>query len=467
MGLNNLARPPGSEGTQLEYHLITYGCQMNVADSAEMGRHLERQGISQTAKLEEARVVVVNTCTVRQQAENRAMSQIGRLRDWKTQDPRRILIVAGCAATRLQHTLKQRFPHVDLITPATKIDRFPELVGKILQDRWSFLAERDEAFEGKTRTTYPEHRSEKAVQRGEQALQEPSKAPPKPDASATAYVTIMRGCNYHCSYCIVPSVRGREVYRPLADILSEISTRVREGAKEVLLLGQTVNSYKAEVDFAGLLHAVDQINGLHRIRFMSPHPRHMRERVIQAMAECRKVCEHLHLPVQSGSDRILQLMQRYYTVDHYLQAVRKLREAISELALTTDIIVGYPTETEDEFRATLELIETVGFDDLFVFKYSPRPGTESAKVPDDVPRSVKEERLQRVLALARRLTHERHSRLLGTRHEVLIDHIKNGNALGRTRTNKKVRLPLNGLSVGELVPVILEAMHSEAFTGRR
>ncbi|MBI3292628.1 MAG: tRNA (N6-isopentenyl adenosine(37)-C2)-methylthiotransferase MiaB [Elusimicrobia bacterium] len=425
----------------MKYHLITFGCQMNVADSAEMGRHLEVQGVSQTAKLEEAQVVVVNTCTVRQQAENRALSQIGRLRNWKVQDPRRVLIVAGCAATRLQHTLKQRFPHVDLITPATEIARFLELVEKVLQERWSFLAESDEAFEGKT--------------------------PPKLDAGATAYVTIMRGCNYHCSYCIVPSVRGREVYRPLADILSEIGTRVREGAKEVLLLGQTVNSYKAEVDFAGLLRAVDQINGLHRIRFMSPHPRHMRERVIQAMAECRKVCEHLHLPVQSGSDRILQLMQRYYTATHYLQAVRKLRETISELTLTTDIIVGYPTETEDDFRATLELIETVGFDGLFVFKYSPRPGTESARVPDDIPTAIKEERLQRVLQLAERLSHDRHARLLGTHQEVLIDSVKNGHAYGRTRTNTRVRVPSTGVAVGDLIPVILETMHQDAFAGRR
>jgi tRNA-2-methylthio-N6-dimethylallyladenosine synthase len=382
----------------MKYHLITYGCQMNTADSEEMAQPLKDRGFLATSRLHDADIVLMNTCTVRDQAEHRADSNIGRLRVWKDQDPNRILIVAGCAASRWGDSIKKKYSFIDLVSPATKIEEFPQAVAQVLKERWNWDVETKTAFSsnGVSRNDVPLN----GVLLNDVSAQTPYLF----GDDHTAYITTMRGCNYSCSYCIVPQVRGRENYRALPEILAEIITKVAEGYREVMLLGQTVNSYyyrnsDSMIDFADLLRAVNAIDGVEKIRFMSPHPRHMKDRVIQAMAECPKVARHIHLPAQSGSDRLLDSMKRLYTRAEYQAIVDKLRAAIPGLLITTDIIVGYPGEADEDFEATLSLLRTVRFDGLFAFKYSPRPGTASADKFDDVPDATKEERLQQVLAL--------------------------------------------------------------------
>lgn len=417
----------------MRYHIISYGCQMNTADSEEMAQPLKNHGLTATADPAQANVILMNTCTVRDQAEHRADSNLGRLREWKAADPNRILIVAGCAASRWGDSIKKKYPFIDLVSPATKIEEFPEAVAAVMKERWNWGAETHEAF---SRNGEPEKRGN-----GET---DPPTIPHSPfphfsDSNPfgddhTAYVTIMRGCNLNCSYCIVPSVRGREKYRPMPEILREIEQKAREGYREVMLLGQTVNSYYYRellsdsaiklsgngsnpqspnhsitqslthaYDFADLLRAVNAVDGIDRIRFMSPHPKHMRPRVIQAIADCTKVARHVHLPLQSGSDRILASMKRLYTRAEYADIVKQLKAAVPGLIVTTDIIVGYPGETDAEFTDTLAFLESIRFEGLFAFKYSPRPGTASADLTDDVPDSEKEVRLQRVLALNKQI----------------------------------------------------------------
>lgn len=381
----------------VKYHLITYGCQMNTADSQEMAQPLKDRGLVATNHLQEADLVVMNTCTVREQAEHRAQSNLGRLRRWKEKNPNRILVVAGCAASRWGNDIKKRYPFIDLVSPATQMEQFPDVINQVLQERWDWRQDSEPA--------------------GRPAAEPGTAIPGSPahpltgawfGSESTAYVTIMRGCNYSCSYCIVPHVRGREIYRPMTQILDEVRTKAAQGFKEVMLLGQTVNSYRwrptvagtPAVDFADLLRAVNEIDDVETIRFMSPHPRHMRDRVIQAVLECEKVARHFHLPVQSGSDRLLGAMKRLYTRQDYLEIVSKLRAAAPGLRITTDLIVGYPGETEEDFQETLTLLDEIRFDGLFAFKYSPRPGTTAAALADDVPGKVKEARLQRILSWA-------------------------------------------------------------------
>ena len=381
---------------KLTYHLITYGCQMNTADSEEMAQPLIDRGFVATADPQKADVILMNTCTVRDQAEHRAQSNLGRLKGWKAEDPNRLLIVAGCAASLWGDSIKKRYPYIDLVTPATQIEKFPELVAEALKDRWNWKKETTENF------------GDKGAKGGNGSIITPTTfTTPSNDLFGdvqTAYITIMRGCNYSCSYCIVPQVRGREVYRAPEDILSEIRNKVAQGFREVMLLGQTVNSFHARIDdkpydFADLLGAVNAIEGVERIRFMSPHPKYMRERAINAMRDSEKVCRHIHLPVQSGSDRMLQAMNRLYTREDYIAIVNKLRTAMPGILITTDLIVGYPGETEADFESSLSLMRDVAFDGLFAFKFSPRPGTPGGEIPDDVPDDLKETRLQQVLAL--------------------------------------------------------------------
>jgi tRNA-2-methylthio-N6-dimethylallyladenosine synthase len=385
----------------VKYHLITYGCQMNTADSEEMARPLEARGFTSTSDVDQADVVIMNTCTVREQAEHRAWSNLGRLEAWKQEKPGRMLIVAGCAASLWGDSVKKRYPYIDLVSPATKIEEFPALIEQVLKDHWNFTEENEKAFSPPRTPTSTDH-SPKTRVPGTNLFGD----------DCTAYVTIMRGCNYNCSYCIVPQVRGREVYRPPGEILSEIQGKVSLGMTEVMLLGQTVNSYHSRLetgpmDFADLLRAVNALEGVERIRFMSPHPRHMRERTIQAMAESPKVCRHIHLPAQSGSNHILKKMQRHYTREDYAAIVQQLRAAMPGLMITTDMIVGYPGETPEDFSQTLSFLKEVEFDGLFAFKFSPRPGTVAAEDPEDIPETLKEQRLQQVLALSKNIVNQK------------------------------------------------------------
>lgn len=385
------------------FYVETFGCQMNVADSEEMSAELLRRGFSPTSDKEEADVVLLNTCTVRQHAEQRALSFIGRLKDWKRKRPGRAVIVAGCAAERLKKNLKTRFPQVDLVAGAKSIEQFPDLLE-------SFFAARPAAPAAEKSPGAPGYdwfkESESAFGQGELRSEGPPMVLGHPED--TAFVTIMRGCNYSCSYCVVPAVRGREIYRPADTIATEVRRKAEAGARKLMLLGQTVNSYwhrrdssdggSELIDFAALLRQVSEIPGIEEIRFMSPHPHYMSGPLIQTLGKIPQISNEIHLPVQSGSNAILTAMKRNYTREEYALIAKDLRKAIPNLALSTDFIVGFPGETDDDFAETLSLAEEINFSMAYCFKYSPRAGTESAKRPDDVPEELKEARLARLLA---------------------------------------------------------------------
>lgn len=388
----------------MKFYVRTYGCQMNVADSNEMGRHLKARGLVETEDPDEASVILVNTCTVRQHAEDRGFSEVGRLRRWKARRPGRKIVVTGCAAERTKEYLEDRFPFVDLVVGAKSIEDFGQLAERLLDRR-----ETDEELDYAIRSAGDE---------------------------VSSFVTVMRGCNYSCTYCIVPYVRGREVYHPMEQILAETRDRVGEGAREITLLGQTVNSYRQGPHrFPQLLQNVAGVPGVERVRYISPHPYYMTDTVVETMASVPQICESLHLPVQSGSNMMLKAMARNYTREQYTTLIGNMRQAMPQMSLSTDIIVGFPGETEDDFQATLSMVEEVRFNWAFIFKYSAREGTPAANL-ESLPQGIIEERHQRCLELIDRIAIEERSRLVGTSQDILIEE---GN-FGRTRTNYKVHV---------------------------
>lgn len=401
----NLVHPiKYNDSLSMKFYVRTYGCQMNVADSDEMGRHLKARGLVETQDPDEASVLLVNTCTVRQHAEDRAFSEIGRLKRWKARQPGRKVVVTGCAAERTKEYLEDRFPFVDLVVGAKSIEDFGRIAETLLERR-----ETDENLEY---------------------------AIPSAGDKIADFVTIMRGCNYSCTYCIVPYVRGREIYHSMEQILGETAQRVREGVREITLLGQTVNSYRhGPHRFADLLQAVAGVDGVERVRFISPHPYYMTDRVVETMASVPQVCESLHLPVQSGSNTMLKAMARNYTREQYIQLIGKMRSVMPGMTVSTDIIVGFPGETEEDFQQTLSMIEELQFDWGFIFKYSTRDGTPAANL-ECLPHEIIEERHQRCLDLVDRIAVRKRAALLGSIQDVLIEEEN----FGRTRTNYKVHV---------------------------
>ncbi|MBI4056811.1 MAG: tRNA (N6-isopentenyl adenosine(37)-C2)-methylthiotransferase MiaB [Elusimicrobia bacterium] len=442
----------------------SFGCQMNVADSEEMSRPLLSKGLQPTQDRDSADAILINTCTVRQHAEDKAVSLIGRLRKWRQEKPDRFLIVAGCAAERTKDWLQKKFPHIDLVVGAKSIEQYPQILEEALQNRFNWTQENKDIWE-----------SSPSLTTNHQSL-------------ITAFITIMRGCNYSCTYCIVPSVRGQEIYRDPETILQEVRSKVFQGAKEVMLVGQTVNSYRytagvrdqgsgvsknnqnedhpspltphPSIDFADLLRMVNEINGLERIRFISPHPHYVTPKMIQAMAECEKVCEHLHLPVQSGSDRMLKLMKRNYTRKTYLERTSDLRSQISDLSLTTDFIVGFPGETEEDFQETLSLVEEADFDGAYCFKFSPRQGTEAAHLPDPIPEPLIEQRHARLLDLVETKARHKIKNLRGTTQEILMETPHSG----KTRSSQRVFLQHLGIP-GEIRTVQIRGVKDSTLLG--
>ncbi len=437
----------------MKFFIESFGCQMNTADSEEMGRQLIARGITPTLDREEADWVLINTCTVRDHAEHKALSYMGRLREWKDEKPGRRIVVAGCAAERLKDTLQNRFDHVDLVVGAKSINQFATLVNETVGDP-SFDAKQeflDPWAAGNQYTSFL-------------------------DGTVTGNVTIMRGCNYSCTYCIVPSVRGREIYRPAASILDEVKQKAEKGLSEILLLGQTVNSYKPVVngdgihDFADLITAVDKVPGVRRIRFMSPHPFYLTDKLVRAMAENPNVCNHIHLPVQSGSSEMLKRMRRNYSREDFLRRVEALRKAVPGIAITTDIIVGFCGETEADFQQTLSLIREADLEGAYCFKYSSRPGTESSHWEDDVTTEVKEERLARTLEATHGLAEKKISALKGTKQEILIENVfKEESHLlyeGKTRTSWNVQLTSDRtLKAGDTVRVDIRETSGRTLRG--
>jgi len=423
-------------------YIETYGCQMNVSDSELMLGVLAREGYTAAAEPSEADVVLVNTCAVRDHAEQKVLSRLGELKQVKR--PGSVLGVVGCMAQRLGPRLLERVPQVDLVVGPDGYRGLPELIA------------RARGGERAADTTFKNWEHYEDV-------------PPVRETATSAYVTVQRGCDYRCTFCIVPMTRGPERSRKLTDVVREVTDLARTGTTEVTLLGQTVNSYyDGTHDFAELLRAVGAVEGIRRVRFTSPYPTDFTDGVVRAMAETPAVCEHVHLPVQSGSSRVLKRMLRRYDRDRYLGVVAALRAAVPGIALTTDIIVGFPGETEEDFSETLSLVEQVGFDDAYTFKYSPRDGTPATRLKDAVPDDVAGERLERLIALVRRLARQKNVGLVGTTHEVLVEgRAKRGGFLqGRTRTNKVALLAGPDSWIGEYRSVRLTGTTGSTFTAQ-
>jgi tRNA-2-methylthio-N6-dimethylallyladenosine synthase len=420
---------------------------MNAHDSERIKGMLEELGLGEATSREDADVIVFNTCTIREKPDTKFAAYIGDAIAQKRRQPDTVIAVGGCYAEAQRERLFSLYPDVDVAFGPGSIQHLGEWLGAggFGVTRSAFGIEDERRFAA----TLPMHR--------ERRFQ--------------AWVQISMGCNSKCAYCIVPAVRGREVSRRPGEILAEVHGLAREGVREITLLGQNVNSWGRDVgsEFGELLRACDAVGGIERIRFTSPHPKDFRRPVIDAMAECASVCEHTHLPLQSGSTRILKAMRRTYSRDRYLRLVDELRGAIPDLALTTDIIVGFPGENEDDFRETLEVVEEVAYDGAFTFVYSPRQGTEAAAMAEQVPDVVKHERIERLVEAVQRVAHERNERRVGRVEEVLVEGASRTDAKllrGRTRRNTTVNFS-GAAKPGELVDVLIEGATSQTLHGRQ
>lgn len=385
----------------LRFYIETFGCQMNVRDSETMKGILVRMGYAEAESKEQADLILFNTCCVRDHAEKRLMGNIGALKELKESNPALIIGICGCMMQQkgMAERMLKRFPHVSLIFGPNVVFRLPEMLERVLNGE-------------RVRMTDEEHF---AIAEG---------LPRVRDNVRSAFVNITYGCNNYCTYCIVPFVRGRERSRDYEDIRAEVESLCAEGITEITLLGQNVNSYANDLpegSFAELLYKLNDVPGLKRLRFMSSHPKDLTDDVIRAIAENDKVCHHVHLPVQSGSNEILKRMNRKYTREQYLEIIRKLREAVSDIEFTTDIIVGFPGETEEMFQETMSLVREVGYAAAFTFAYSPRFGTAAAKMADQIPEDVKKRRLYELNALQAEKTVENNAKYVGAVGELLVE----------------------------------------------
>jgi tRNA-2-methylthio-N6-dimethylallyladenosine synthase len=385
----------------MKLYLRTFGCQMNVHDSSRILEILGRSSYELTEDPRQADLIVINTCSVREKAWHKAVSEAGRMCLIKKKNPGLVIAVVGCVAQQQGQKWFAQMPLLDLVVGPDHYGDLAEYVDRVRLERTPrAIVGFDEGLESDFLTTrVPGARSE-----------------------VSAFVTVMKGCSERCHYCIVPTVRGPERFRRADDIVSEVERLVKNGTKEIVLLGQKVNVYsEGQLSFAGLLQRLDRISGLERIRFTSPHPRHMSDELIACFGTLRTLCESIHLPVQSGSDRTLERMGRRYTADFYREVTNKLRAACPEIMISTDFIVGYPGETEADFEETIRLIEDVRFAGVFSFKYSPRPHTVAAELTDDVPSEEKARRLARLHDVIGKVECEIKTELVGTHHEVLVE----------------------------------------------
>jgi len=431
--------------TGKRYHVTTFGCQMNEHDSERMKGMLDSLGYAAVPERADADLILFNTCSIREAADTRFIAHLGEAKRLKSEDPERIVGVGGCWAQSVKDEVFERFPFVDVAFGPGQIGRLAEFLTSDSISAQSYFE-----FEG-----FSGH------------------LPMRREREFQAWLQISQGCNCRCSYCIVPSTRGREQSREPRELLAEVERLAGDGVRELTLLGQNVNSYgrdlrgEARTSFAELLARVDAVEGIERIRYTSPHPKDMREDVIRAHAELPALCEHIHLPLQSGSSRMLKAMRRTYDRERYLDRVAMIREHVPDCALTTDVIVGFPGETEDDFAATLELVDQVGYDGAFTFVFSPRRETEAAGFGDQVPHAVKRERMARLVEVVQRRARERAQRFVGRTMEVLVEGParRDPNQLrGRSRHNKAVNFEGLG-GPGELVEVEISSATSQTLTG--
>jgi tRNA-2-methylthio-N6-dimethylallyladenosine synthase len=441
-----------------KYLIETFGCQMNFHDSERMAGLLEQAGYESTEDDDDADVIVINTCSVREKAEEKLFTRLGEIHHaGLEQGARPVVAVAGCVAQQEGEAILRRSAAVDVIIGTQNLKRLPMLI--------------DEAVAGRDSGGQPPPRldleplDDVSFPLGVAKRNDPLKA----------YVTIIEGCNEFCAFCVVPYTRGKERMRPAADIVADARYAVQTGAKEVQLLGQIVNHYQApddpSCDFAALLVRLNDIGGLERIRFASPHPRHVTPRMIEALRTLPKVCRHLHLPVQSGSSEVLKAMRRRHTRDEYLDLVGRLREAMPDIALSTDMIVGFPGERPEDFEQTLSLTETVRYHSMFSFKYSPRPNTLALKrMPDDVPEEEKTRRIVALQSLQKRIQGEIYTQAIGREERVLVDSRSRRRAWelsGRTSGNTVVNLSGDPSWIGQVLPVRITGANPNSLRGER
>jgi len=432
------------------FHTITFGCQMNLNDSERLAGQLRTIGYEATENIDQADVILINTCCVRESAEKKIYGKIGEMKRLKLINPNIIIGVVGCMAQKDKDKIVKKFPHVSLVMGTHNTHQLVELIAQI------------------------ETSGEKVVSVWDQAERLAPDVPTIHKSQISAWVPIMYGCNNFCTYCIVPYVRGRERSRPLENIIAEIRQLGAAGFKEITLLGQNVNSYgkdlATQVDFSDLLQAADQIETIPRIRYMTSHPRDMNTKLIDIIKNSNRICEHFHLPVQSGSNSILEQMNRGYTTAYYRQLVTDIRKAIPGASITTDLIVGFPGETEEQFLETLAFIKSVRYDVAYTFLYSQRSGTPAAQYEGQLPLVVKKARLNQLMAVQNEISLEINEQLTGTVIEVLVEGASKKDAtklMGRTRTNKIVLWEKTGTEkIGDLVNIQIDKAQTWVLKGR-
>lgn len=443
----------------MRYKIVTYGCQMNVHESEKLAGMLEGMGAVPATEGESADVIVFNTCCIRDNAERRALGNIGVVKAEKKKNPALVIAVCGCMTQQdgMADTIKQRYPYVDIVLGTRNISRLPEEIDKVQRTRAAAKksSKRYRAFDTSCVPDY---------------LAADESTPVTRTSFPNAWVNIIYGCNNFCTYCIVPYVRGRELSRPMSSVLDEVRRAVDAGYGEITLLGQNVNSYGHDLtggeSFAGLLRAIDRIEGKFRVRFMTSHPKDLTAEVVEAMASSDKICSNIHLPVQSGSDKVLKDMNRRYTREKYFSLVSMLREAMPDIGITTDVMVGFPTESEEDFADTMDLVRRVRFSNAFTFIYSPRGGTPAAAMPQ-IPYEVKRRRIGELIALQNSVTKELSEDYIGKTYEVLAEDVseKHENMLcGRTESGRLVTFAGDAGLVGSFVDVrITEARSASLF----
>ncbi len=438
-------------GKPMRYNIETFGCQMNENDSERLSGMLSEMGYSECAKRADSDLIIFNTCCVRENAEQKVYGHLGALKKLKDINPNLKIAICGCMMQQkevVEH-IKKVYRHVDIIFGTHNLYKLPELLNNAMNSDKTIIDVWEST--GSIAENMPIIRRE----------------------NLKAWVTIMYGCNNFCTYCIVPYVRGRERSRSLEDIKNEVNKLAKDGCKEITLLGQNVNSYGKDLDdnisFAMLLRELNEIEGIERIRFMTSHPKDLSDELIAAMRDCDSVCEHLHLPVQSGSTKVLDEMNRKYTKEQYLELVRRIKEQIPDISMSTDIIVGFPGETEEDFSETMDVVSKARFDMAYTFLYSKRTGTPAAKNPDQVPEEVKKERFDRLLELQNSISREINDELLGKEVEVLVEGLSKSSKTtytGRTRGNKIVNFKGREDLVGRLVKVRIETVQTWSLLGK-
>ncbi|MGB9812373.1 MAG: tRNA (N6-isopentenyl adenosine(37)-C2)-methylthiotransferase MiaB [Thermovenabulum sp.] len=435
----------------MKYKVITWGCQMNVHDSEVVSGVLEKMGYTPSEDIKDADILVLNTCSVRETAEQKVYGRLGQLKPLKQNKPNMIIAITGCMVQQphVVEYIKEKYPFVDIIFGIHNVHKLPQLIENVIYSDYTIV----ETVEDET-----------WVEEGLPYVREDK---------VKAWVTITYGCNNFCTYCIVPYVRGRERSRKPEDIINEVKSLAEEGIKEINLLGQNVNSYGRDlkdenINFAGLLKELNKINGIERIRFTTSHPKDLSDELIFAIRDLEKVCEHIHLPIQAGSNKILKLMNRNYTREHYLGLIEKLRKEIPDIAISTDIIVGFPGENEEDFLDTLDIVERVQYDQAFMFMYSKRKGTPAAEMENQVDEEVKKERLDRLMKLQDTISAKKNEQMKDKVVEVLVEGFSKKDKeklTGRTRTNKVVNFKGPKDIIGKLVKVKITEPHTFSLIG--